>query len=204
MKSETLRSSQRPGKTGGKFFPALCNFLGTLILILVILTCLPLTVPRLLGYDIFDVVSGSMEPEIPVGSVVYVEQISPEKVEAGDVIAFWRDGTVVTHRVVENRFVVGEYITKGDANEAEDINPTRYDDLVGRVKLHIPVIGALMTLLASNVGKIYMLCLAACGVMFNILAGRIRDRQREADRTEAMLRREEEKAAEAQPRRDRK
>lgn len=204
MTSKTLRSPQRPGKTGGKLFPALCSFLGTLILILVILTCLPLTVPRLLGYDIFSVVSGSMAPEIPVGSVVYVERVAPEDVKAGDVIAFWRDGSVVTHRVVENRFVVGEYITKGDANEAEDINPTQYADLVGRVKFHFPMLGQAMTLLASRVGKAYLLCLAACGVMFNILASRIRDRRREAERNRVRLSREEREAVEDLLRRDRR
>ncbi len=57
---------------GGKLIPALCNLLGTLILVLVIASCLPLTVPRLFGYEIYEVVSGSMEPEIPVGSVIYV------------------------------------------------------------------------------------------------------------------------------------
>ncbi|MBQ9250330.1 MAG: class B sortase [Oscillospiraceae bacterium] len=184
MSHKATPSVQRPGKAGGKFIPALCNFLGTLILMLVIISCLPLTVPRLLGYDIFNVVSGSMEPEIPVGSVVYVEQIAPEDVEPGDVIAFWRDDFVVTHRVVENRFVVGEFITKGDANEQEDLNPVPYNTLIGRVKLHLPLAGQLFTLLSGNVGKLYLLCLAACGVMFNILAGRIRANRRETVRAE--------------------
>ena len=196
MTHKTASPSQRPGKSGGKFFPALCNFLGTLILIVVIVACLPLTVPRLLGYDIFSVVSGSMEPAIPVGSVVFVEPAAPENVEAEDVIAFWRDGSVVTHRVLENRFVVGEFVTKGDANEQEDINPTPYNALIGRVKLHVPVMGALLTLLASTVGKLYLLCLAACGVMFNILAGRIRARRRESRREPLRISQEDRDAVE--------
>ena len=172
--------SQSPSaRRSGGFFPALCNVIGTLILLAVILSYLPLALPQLLGYSCYSVVSGSMEPEIPVGSVVYVEPAEPEDIHAGDVIAYWSDGTVVTHRVVENRFVVGEFITKGDANEKEDIDPTPYNALIGRMKLHIPVVGQFMMLLASNVGKIYLLCFAACGVMFNILAGRIRERQRE-------------------------
>ena len=65
---------------GGKLIPALCNLLGTLILILVIASCLPLTVPRLFGYEIYEVVSGSMEPEIPVGSVIYVAAVQPEDI----------------------------------------------------------------------------------------------------------------------------
>ena len=89
---------------GGKVFPALCSVLGTLILLGVIAAFLPLTVPRLMGYEIYEVVSGSMEPEIPVGSILYVEETPPEEIEAGDVIAFMRNDTVVSHRVEENRY----------------------------------------------------------------------------------------------------
>ena len=57
-------------KKGGGILPAVCNILGTLILFSVILLCIPVTLPKLFGYQIYDVVSGSMEPEIPVGSVI--------------------------------------------------------------------------------------------------------------------------------------
>ena len=53
-----------------------------------------------------------------------------------------------------------------------------YAALIGAVAYHVPVIGRLMMVYASPVGKTYVLLLAACGVMFNILAGRIRDRRR--------------------------
>lgn len=179
MSNKTLPSAQRPEKKGGKFIPALCNILGTLILVLVILIALPLSLPRFFGYEIFHVVSGSMEPAIPVDSVVYVEPVDPLDVEPEDVIAFWDNGTAVTHRVMENHTFMGEFITKGDANEQEDINPTPYSALIGRVRIHFPVLGQFMTLFASNVGKGYLLCLAACGVMFNMLAGRMREHGRE-------------------------
>ena len=88
---------------GGKILPALCGVLGTLILLAVIAVSAPLTVPRLLGYEMFEIVSGSMEPTIPVGSVVYVKNVEPEKIESGDIIAFYKDeGDIVTHRVVTN------------------------------------------------------------------------------------------------------
>ena len=43
---------------------------GNLLLVLVILICVPLTVPRLFGYNIYSVISGSMEPAIKVYDVV--------------------------------------------------------------------------------------------------------------------------------------
>ena len=56
---------------------ALCSGFGLALLVLVILLCLPLTVPRLLGYELYAIVTGSMEPAIPVGSVVYAKQAQP-------------------------------------------------------------------------------------------------------------------------------
>ena len=53
--------------------PAICSVLGTAILIFIILICIPFTIPKFLGGQIYTVISGSMEPEIPVGSLVYVE-----------------------------------------------------------------------------------------------------------------------------------
>lgn len=179
MAEKRTPSARRPVKKGGKFFPALCNIIGTLILLAVIATSIPLTVPRLLGFEIFSVVSGSMEPALPTGSIVYVEHVEPETVEPGDIIAYNVDGSVITHRVVENHFVEGEYVTKGDANEKEDFSNVSYRDLIGRVKYHFPVIGHYLMLYSRQVTKVYLLGLAACGVMFNMLAGSIRKKNEE-------------------------
>ena len=179
MAEKRKPSARRPVKKGGKFFPALCNIIGTLILIAVIATSLPLTVPRLLGFEIYSVVSGSMEPALPMGSIVYVEHVEPETVEPGDIIAYNVDGSVITHRVMENHFVEGEYVTKGDANEKEDFSNVHYRDLIGRVKYHFPVIGHYLMLYSQQVTKVYLLALAACGVMFNMLAGSIRKKNEE-------------------------
>ena len=159
-----------------KMLPSLCNLLGTLILLLVIVSCLPLTVPRLFGYEIYEIVSGSMEPEIPVGSVIYVKNVQPEDIEEEDVIAFWSGSSVIAHRVKQNKVVEGEFVTKGDANAAEDLKAVSYSELIGRIEYHFPVVGRLMAVYTSNVGKIYVILFAACGVMLNMLAGCLRDR----------------------------
>ena len=175
--SKKSSTGKRPEKKGGKFFPALCNIIGTFLLLLVIAVSLPLTLPRLLGVEAYHVETGSMEPAIPVGSLVYVDPVSPETLEPGDIVAFRSNETVITHRVVENHYFYSELITKGDANEKEDINPVRYDEVIGRVTVHFPVIGRFLSIYELPVTRIYMLCLAACGVMLNVLAGRIRTRQ---------------------------
>lgn len=183
---------------GGKILPALCSVFGTLILVGVILVCIPITVPKLMGYEIYNIVSGSMEPEIAVGSAVYVEAVEPVNVQEGDIIAFRRGAiaeegqdflisggdeiaegsVVVTHRVVRNQIVEGWFETKGDANAAADMDKVSYDDLIGRVAYHIPVLGMVSALLTGTVGKMYMICFAACGAMLNMIAGRIREKKR--------------------------
>lgn len=163
---------------GGKWIPALCTILGTLMLLLVVVSCLPMVIARMTGHEVYNVVSGSMEPEIPVGSAVYVESVAPKDVAAGDVIAFHSGGSVVVHRVVENRKAEGEFVTKGDANEEADLYAAGYENLIGRVSRHIPVLGAFLFLYTSARGKLYAVCFAGCGALLNLLAGRLRGRGR--------------------------
>ena len=164
--------------------PLLCNLVGTLILLSVILTCLGILAPQWMGYSVYRVVSGSMEPEIPVGSAVYVATIAPEAVEQGDIIAFQSGDSVITHRVVKNQVVEGTYTTKGDANAGEDMNTVPYGSLLEIVRYRVPVLGDFMAILTSTVGKIYLICFAACGAMLNMLAGRIREKRRSAAKAE--------------------
>ena len=175
---------QRSPKKGGGLVPALCSILGTLILVAAILTVLPVTVPRFMGYEIYNVLSGSMEPAIPVGSIVYVKETDPAEIAENDVIAFNSMGTVVTHRVTRNDVVEGEFVTKGDANEAEDLWTVDYDDLIGKVSFHAPVLGSLMEMYTTGIGKIYLLLVAGCGAMLNLLGGKLRERNADEDEEE--------------------
>ncbi len=135
----------------------ICSVLGAAILAAVIVICVALIVPRFFGGQFLAVVSGSMEPAIPTGSLVYVQSVHPEKVESGDVIAFYapRDpSTVVTHRAVENHQEEQEFITKGDANKTNDMNPTRYDYFIGKILFHIPGAGFAAQAMSSLPGKL--------------------------------------------------
>ena len=174
--AETMRKEEK--KKGGGILPAVCNILGTLILFSVILLCIPVTLPKLFGYQIYDVVSGSMEPEIPVDSVVYGKETLPEEIKEGDVAAFRSSGSVIIHRIVEKRIVEGQFITKGDANTQVDIEKIPYDAMIGVVTFHIPFLGVVMTVLTSNVGKAYLICYAASGAMFYMLAGRLKEERK--------------------------
>ena len=178
MSKDRLPKSRVKEKKGGRFLPVLFRILGTLILIVVILVCLPLAAPRLMGYQAFAVVSGSMAPEIPMGSIVYVQEKAPEDIAEGEVIAFYRYANVIVHRVAANHLVPGTFTTKGDANQSEDIDDVRYDAVIGVVQHHFPELGNLYLIFSERIGKIWLAVLASCGVMFHMLAGQISYRRK--------------------------
>ncbi len=149
------------------------RILGTLLLVLVVAVCIPLTIPRFFGYQIYSVISGSMEPAIPVGSLVYIKTIQPEDAQEGDVIAFYGakdSASIITHRVVENRPFMGELITKGDANREADMNPVPYEHFIGRVERLFPRLGSLAELFTSHAGKITAGGLIVAAILLHLLA----------------------------------
>lgn len=149
----------------------ICNITGGLLLILVILLCIPLTIPRLFGCEIYHVISGSMEPSIPTGSVVYVKETEASEIQTDDVIAYYSSedtGAIITHRVVQNRVVSGEFITKGDANDKEDVTPVSYERLIGKVILSIPFLGSVLTVISGTSGKIFVGCLIVIAVILTM------------------------------------
>ena len=157
------------------WLPTVCRVAGIALLVIVIGLCLPITLPRLFGYQIYEVISGSMEPEIPVGSVLYVKGVDPTTIVENDVIAYHDAEEVVAHRVVHNRSTTGEFVTKGDANNTEDRAPIPYKAVIGKVDLHLPFFGMAMTVYSSVMGKIYLLLTAGCGLMLCMLASRMEE-----------------------------
>lgn len=116
------------------------------VLVVVGLIAILVVVPRVTGSVPLTVLSGSMEPTIPVGSVVLMKPVDPLAVQPGDVITFQAAPgvkEVITHRVV--RFqpdtTPPSFITKGDANTGEDIEPVPVGAVRGEVWFHVPYVG---------------------------------------------------------------
>ena len=154
-----------------------CSVIGTLLLLVAILVCIPLTLPRLAGYQIYHVISGSMEPAIPVESVVYVKDVAPADIQKKDVIAFHSvlgEEAIITHRVVSNNRVAGEIVTKGDANTKEDMEPVPYENVLGKVALTVPVLGKILATVATIQGKAAVGSVILLSLLLHIAAGRLR------------------------------
>ena len=89
------------------------------------------------------IATGSMEPELEVGDVVIISEPAADDLQTGDIIAFEKDGALVIHRLAEIYEEDGEtvYITKGDANNANDAGSITAGDIAGKVVFTIPAIG---------------------------------------------------------------
>ena len=126
--------------------------MGMLLLLIAIMK-----LPGVFGYQPYYILSGSMEPQIPTGSVVYVQQVEWEEIHSGDCITF-RIGTdtelTATHRVVSIDQEKKEIVTKGDANKTEDIMKVRENMLIGKVVYTLPCAGFGAWFLQTLAGKI--------------------------------------------------
>lgn len=104
-------------------------------------------VPSAFGFSVLKIQTGSMEPEYRTGSVIITREVSPEKLEEGDVISFYSTGgqiadMVNTHRIEEILYLKGgerQFVTKGDANDTVDEYPVYESRVIGKVVCNLGV-----------------------------------------------------------------
>ena len=126
----------------------------TVLVVLVVVFAVFLMGSRLVGLQVFHVVSPSMEPTYSEGDLLYVKTVDPDSVKVGDPITFVlnEDLVVATHRVVaidsENR----QFTTNGDANETEDAAPVHFNNLIGVPVFSIPLLGYVSAYIQSPPG----------------------------------------------------
>lgn len=122
------------------------------------------TLPSFAGRKAYIVLSGSMEPSIPVGGAVVTERVDSATLRAGDAITFVvRSGQLVTHRVtqvVQDEQGLG-FRTRGDANRADDPEVTRPVNVVGRVWYTVPLAGYVLYAASLAQLKLALVLLAA-------------------------------------------
>ena len=123
------------------------NVISSILVALVVLLALLLVGARVVGLQVFTVLSGSMEPTYHTGSLIYVKKVDPYTIKEGQPITFMLDeDTVATHRVVgivpdEEDPTVIRFRTKGDANDAEDGGLVHYKNVIGTPIFSIPYLG---------------------------------------------------------------
>ena len=115
----------------------------------------PDKVPDVFGYKPMIVLSGSMETSIHTGDLVFVKMIDTTILKENDVIAFRNEeDTVTTHRIIEIVFENGKkyFRTKGDANNAEDMNLVKMEDVEGIYVGRLAGVGNFLMFLQKPIG----------------------------------------------------
>ena len=126
----------------------------TVLVALVVLLAVFLMGSRLVGYQVYNVISGSMEPTYSVGDLLYVKQVDPDSVKVGDPITFVlnEDLVVATHRVIQVDGENRRFYTKGDANETADAAPVHFNNLIGIPVFAVPMLGYVSAYIQSPPG----------------------------------------------------
>ena len=133
------------------------------------LVALLVVIPRIQGGAALNVLTGSMTPTIPPGSVVLVSPADPATIKPGDVITYQMAPGVaeyVTHRVVRVQTDTNpmSFITKGDANPGED-DPVPAGAVRGVVRFHMPYVGTASELIRTRAGLLILALIPALMVL---------------------------------------
>lgn len=156
------------------------SLLSGMALALVIALAVVSFAPRAFGYMPFAVLSGSMEPELPVGSMVFVHQVDPTNIAVGDNATFYRsDGAVVTHQVYEVDPVAQTIGTQGIANKnadgiiVHDAEQTPFSRVIGVVSLCVPYLGFVNAYCTTMPGLLVVVAVLALLVAASIVLDRV-------------------------------
>ena len=148
-----------------KVIGSIAKVISSAIYLLIIVAVIVALLPMIAGFKPIVVLSGSMEPTYPVGSVIYYKATTYEDIAIGDAITFKiGGGALATHRVIEKNDELQEFTTKGDNNPTEDANPIAYQSVVGKTaKIAIPYAGVIATHLKEipviiGLGAILIIC----------------------------------------------
>jgi signal peptidase len=115
-----------------------------LVLLIALIVCIVSAkikgkVPKVFGYSVVVITTGSMGDTFPVGTYILIKETSPEDIKENDIICFYSEDPSIygypnTHRVTKVIESNGkyEYVTKGEANAVEDNVTAKGDKLIGR------------------------------------------------------------------------
>lgn len=159
-------------------------------------------VPKVLGFSVMRVQTGSMEPELKTGCIVIAKETAQDKLSVGDIISFYSpdpdpliNGRVETHRIVQKRYLVtgeGLFTTKGDANSADDVAPVMYKKVIGKVILNLGVAsGSILGVLQNPKVIFFLIILPLIFITFseavnlvNLIINRDEPEEQSADESE--------------------
>lgn len=152
-------------------------------IILIMISSENVSILNMFGYKSYIIKTNSMEPTISVNDVIIAKKVDKRDIKMGDVITFLHNGEVITHRITKVD-LNGEYTTKGDNNNIEDIFKTNYDNIEGKHIVTIPYLGKLVQILDNKIVFLIITLVALIFIFFMIQKQEKRDNRREKKRIE--------------------
>lgn len=158
----------------------------TVILAVAAVLLLAVLVPRLGGATPYTVLTSSMSPGLPPGTLVVIRPVPAEEVAVGSVITYQLESgrsTVVTHRVEATAVDLrGErrFATLGDANTVRDEKPVMPVQIKGELWYSVPHLGHVNQLLTGKERQmaVYVLAALLLGYAAFMITSAARDRVR--------------------------
>ncbi len=154
--------------------------------LIVLLAAAVIVVPRLTGAVPLTVLTSSMEPTLPPGTLIVVRETPVEDIRIGTVMTYQikaGDPAVVTHRVVGlTTSTSGEisFTTQGDNNPQPDPNPVIEAQVKGTLWYSVPLIGHIAVGLngADKTWIVTIIGVLLLGWAVWLIVGGVRDRRR--------------------------
>lgn len=146
-----------------------------LLSLVVLIAALAIVVPFVTGSHTYTILTQSMEPAYPPGTLVVVRPVDPEELLIGDAITYQvaaGEQTVITHRVVAvTRSTDGglSFTTMGDNNAVADPAPVIPEQIRGRVWYALPWIGTISVLRQSPASALILPLIGGAFIVWGIV-----------------------------------
>lgn len=184
---------RKPSGAMRRLTGALLRVIGR-VLMLMVLGCviaaitILMILPRATDGAALTVLTGSMTPQIPVGSVVMIRPVDPATLQVGDIATYQKKPGVesyITHRVVsiDTSTSPASFTFKGDANRGEDVDPVPATAIRGEVWFHVPYLGAVRDALNGKAGLSLLAMLVLGGYAVSQVWSALTDRRKRPDHT---------------------
>ncbi len=118
----------------------------------------------------YTVLTGSMKPGINPGDIVMVKAVSIDEIESGDIVTFYKDGDIITHRAIKNDRE--GILTKGDNNNVLDNGQVISEDFIGKVNFVIPKLGYLLNPPYNMLAISIIMLLGGAYIIIKVFANR--------------------------------
>ncbi len=125
--------------------------------------------PAFLGYKMYVIISGSMQPELDIGDIVVVKKVDPNNLKKDDIISFRKGQTIITHRIeeVKNTEEKIQFLTKGDNNNTSDKDLVSEKEVEGIVVNKIQKLGKIVLKLRDKTLIIFIILIYYVFLMYD-------------------------------------